>query len=66
MKGSNTEEEILNSKNAIKTLGGRLVETEEFYIPNTEIKRKIIQINKTTETDNKYPRKAGTPSKEPL
>ena len=66
MKGSNTEEEILNSKNAIKTLGGRLVETEEFYIPNTDIKRKIIQINKITETDNKYPRKAGTPSKEPL
>ena len=66
MKGSNTEEEISNSKNAIKVLGGELIETEEFYIPNTDIKRKIIQINKTKEINNKYPRKAGTPSKDPL
>ena len=43
-----------------------MIETEEFYIPNTDIKRKIIQINKTKEINNKYPRKAGTPSKDPL
>lgn len=66
MKASNSEEEIKNSKNAIKVLGGELVDTEEFCIPNTEIKRKIIQINKVKETNKKYPRKAGTPSKEPL
>ena len=66
MKGSNATEEILNSKNAIKILGGEIIETEEFYIPSTNIKRKIIQINKIKETNNKYPRKAGTPSKEPL
>ena len=66
MKGSNSEEEILKSKNAIKILGGELIETEEFYIPNTDMKRKIIQINKIKETNNKYPRKAGIPSKEPL
>lgn len=66
MKGSNATEEILNSKNAIKILGGEIIETEEFYIPSTNIKRKIIQINKIKETNSKYPRKAGTPSKEPL
>lgn len=66
MKASNSEEEIRNSQNAIKTLSGELVDTEEFYIPTTDIKRKIIQINKIKETNNKYPRKAGTPSKEPL
>lgn len=66
MKASNSEEEIRNSQNAIKTLGGELAETEEFYIPTTDIKRKIIQINKVKKTNNKYPRKAGTPSKEPL
>ena len=66
MKGSSSEEEIKNSKNALKILGGQLIETEEFYIPNTDIKRRIIQINKNKETDIKYPRKAGTPSKEPL
>lgn len=66
MKASNSEEEINSSKNAVKVLGGELVDTEEFCIPNTEIKRKIIQVNKVNEINKKYPRKAGTPSKEPL
>ena len=66
MKGSSSKEEIENSCNAIKVLGGELVETEEFFILNTDIKRKIVQINKVKEINNKYPRKAGTPSKEPL
>jgi hypothetical protein len=30
------------------------------------MKRRIVQVNKVRETNNKYPRKAGTPSKEPL
>ena len=66
MKGSSSEEEIKNSKNAVKLLGGELIETKDFYIPNTDIKRRIVQINKVKETNNKYPRKAGIPSKEPL
>ena len=66
MKGSSSEEEIENSKNAIKVLGGKLVKTEDFYIPNTDMKRRIVQVNKVKETNNKYPRKAGTPAKEPL
>ena len=66
MKGSNAEEEILNGKNAIKSLGGKLTKSEMFEIPNTTIKRQIIEIIKETRTDNKYPRKAGTPTKKPL
>ena len=66
MKGSNIKEEIENSNNAIIQLGGNLKETEEFFIPNTDIKRRIIEISKIKETSNKYPRKAGTPSKDPL
>lgn len=66
MKASNNEEEIKNSKKAIKILGGELVNTDEFFIPNTNIKRKIVQINKVEGTNKRYPRKAGIPSKEPL
>lgn len=66
MKGSSSEEEIKNSKNAVKILGGNLIKTEEFCIPNTDMKRKIVQVNKISEINNKYPRKSGTPSKEPL
>ena len=66
MKGSNTEEEIENSKNAIEVLNGNLLDAKEFYIPNTDIKRNIIEIQKTAETSKIYPRKAGIPSKKPL
>ena len=66
MKGSNAQEEINNSINAIRVLGGQIIETEEFIIPMTDIKRQIIKIKKIKETLNIYPRKAGVPSKEPL
>ena len=66
MKGSNSENEIENSKNAIKLLGGEMLESKEFFIPNTDIKRKIIEVRKQQELSDKYPRKAGIPSKEPL
>jgi len=66
MKGSNLAEEIENSKNAIKILGGEIEKIEEFKLPNSDINRTIVVIKKVKETPSKYPRKAGTPSKEPL
>lgn len=65
MKGSNIEE-IENAKNAIKTLGGEVKIIESINLPSSDIKRNIVIINKIKETPLKYPRKAGTPSKEPL
>lgn len=66
MKGSNVEEEINNSKKAIEILGGKIEKVEEFNLPNSDIKRTIIVIEKVSETPVKYPRKPGTPSKEPI
>lgn len=66
MKASNIEEEIENSKKAIEILGGKLEKIEEFTLPNSNIKRSIIIIKKVDETPSKYPRKPGTPSKEPI
>lgn len=66
MKGSNIEEEIKNSKKAIEILGGKIETIEEFTLPDSEIKRNIIIIRKVITTPNKYPRKPGTPSKEPI
>jgi len=66
MKGSNSEEEIKNSNKAVKVLGGKMLSKEEFFIPNTDIKRSIIEIEKIKNTSNIYPRKAGTPTKNPL
>lgn len=66
MKGSEVKQEIEESKKAINILGGSVTNTEEFNLPNTEIKRNIILIKKEKQTIKKYPRKPGTPAKEPL
>lgn len=66
MKGNNIEEELVNSKNAIKILGGKIDIIDKFKLPDSDIERNIIIINKIKNTQSKYPRKAGVPAKEPL
>ena len=66
MKGSNIEEETNNAKFAIKKLGGKIVLIDEFCLPNAEIKRNVVIVEKENNTLKIYPRKAGLPSKEPL
>ena len=66
MKGNNVEEEIKESKNAIKILGTKMLPVEKVILPGTEITRNIITVEKIKNTPVKYPRKAGTPAKEPL
>lgn len=66
MKGSEIEEELKNSKDAIKILGGEIEKVEEFTLPESDIKRNIIIIKKIKQTPNRYPRKPGVPSKNPL
>lgn len=66
MKGPNSNEEIEKSKNAIKVLGGTIEKIDEFKLPESDIERTIIEIKKVKTTPSKYPRKAGTPSKEPI
>lgn len=65
MKGSNIEE-IENAKNALEILGGQIEKIEENTLPNSDIKRNIIIVKKVKNTPSKYPRKPGTPSKEPI
>lgn len=66
MKGSKGKEEAKNAETAVKILGGDIVEIKEFYLPKTEMERTIVKIRKIKNTEKRYPRKAGTPSKEPL
>lgn len=66
MKGSNAKEEIENSKKAIKLLGGEIESIEEFCLPDSDMERTIIVIKKVSNTPAKYPRKAGTPAKDPI
>lgn len=65
-KSGNITGELNEAETAINILGGKLLKTEEFDLPNTDIKRTLILIEKRKSTPNKYPREAGKPSKEPL
>lgn len=65
-KSMDIDEEINNSKRAVSLLGGKIKEKKEFYLPDSDIGRSFIIIEKEKNTPAKYPRKAGMPSKEPL
>lgn len=65
-KSEKAADELLNAKGAIHLLGGKLISSEEFNLPNSDISRTICIVNKVEPTSKKYPRKAGVPSKSPL
>ena len=66
MKAADTEDEIKQAQNAIKVLGGKIEKIDKFVLPETDLGRTIIIINKEKITSSKYPRKAGIPSKKPI
>ena len=65
-KASDVEEEVREAKKAVTVLGGNLEKTVEFQLPDTDIDRTLLVIQKIKKTPGKYPRKAGLPSKEPI
>lgn len=65
-KGGDSDEEVIRSENAITLLGGEIENTDRFFLPDTDMGRTLIKIRKKKSTPNRYPRKAGIPSKEPL
>lgn len=65
MKGNNIEE-VAEAQKAIEVLGGKIVSIEKLTLPNSDIERNVIIIEKIKQTPKQYPRKAGTPAKEPI
>ncbi len=65
-KSEKVEEELSAGRTAVKILGGEFSRKCDFTLPDTEYERSLIVIEKKKTTPGKYPRKAGTPSKEPL
>jgi 16S rRNA (guanine527-N7)-methyltransferase len=64
MKGSLTKE--LPVDNACKVLNCKAVETKKVKVPYLEAERNIVIFQKMAETDKKYPRQTGKPTKNPL
>ena len=65
-KSGSVDLELSEAEKAIKVLGGEYRDTVRFTLPDTDIDRTLVVIGKVKETPKKYPRKAGTPSKEPI
>ena len=66
MKSVDSEQEVNNAKNAIKTLGGRIEKVVDYTIPGTEVQHRLIFIKKIQETPKKYPRAFAKIKKNPL
>lgn len=65
MKGKYSEEEIASSKNAIKTLGGKIAKVDTYNLSDGS-ERTIINIAKLSSTDKAYPRTSAKIKSKPL
>lgn len=65
-KSGKLNEELAAAQKAIHVLGGEAKEPVYFQLTGTEDERSFVCIEKGKATPKKYPRKAGTPAKEPI
>lgn len=65
-KSEKADEEVKSASYAISLLGGTIESIKKFDLPDTDISRTLIAIKCNKNISNHYPRKAGTPSKDPL
>jgi 16S rRNA (guanine527-N7)-methyltransferase len=66
MKSNDTQQETDRAEAAIKTLGGQLQQIVPVIIPGLNEERYLVVIEKITAMPEKYPRRAGVPSKKPI
>lgn len=65
-KSEKVKEELSAGKKAVEILGGDIEDILEYKLPDSDINRSLLLISKEKDTPKKFPRKAGTPGKEPL
>lgn len=66
LKSGEVDEEIDKAAKAIDEIGLKIKEILRYDLPNGYGRRSLIVFDKISTTPIKYPRKAGTPSKNPL
>lgn len=65
-KSEKVFEELSSAGRSISILGGELERQIEFKLPNSDVYRNLIVIRKKERTSDRFPRKSGIPSREPL
>lgn len=66
LKGMQGEEELKEAGRAVQALGGSPSSSYAFLLPGDDSERVLIVTHKDKKTPRKYPRKPGTPNKQPL
>lgn len=65
-KSAEADEEIKTARKAIFVLGGEVENIVKFKLPDSDLGRSFVCIKKVKGTPKAYPRKAGTPAKNPI
>lgn len=66
MKSVESDAELEQSRNAIEKLGGKLVGCHDYAIPHTNVKHRVMVIDKVASTPTGYPRRWAKIQKSPL
>lgn len=66
MKSVDADAELDSARHAIEVLGGAVERVEDYSIPGTEVRHRLILIKKVRETGKKYPRAFAKIKKAPL
>ena len=66
MKSTGSDQELADAAHAVKLLGGKVVQVEDYPIPGTEITHRLIVVEKLAPTLKGYPRRWAKIQKEPL
>ena len=65
-KAGDCGEEIKESSKAVDKMGGAITQNIQYVVPTSDINRVLLKIDKVKQTPKAYPRKAGTPAKDPI
>lgn len=65
-KSGKVDSEINEAKRAVSILGGKIIREEKFILPESDIERILILVEKDKHTPDMFPRAGGKPVKEPL
>ena len=66
MKSVESDGEIDEAKKAISTLGGRVEKCVDYAIPSTDVRHRLVFVQKVAETPKKFPRAFAKIKKSPL
>ncbi|MDD6161066.1 MAG: 16S rRNA (guanine(527)-N(7))-methyltransferase RsmG [Oscillospiraceae bacterium] len=66
MKSVDCGEELARADAAIRTLGGKLAGCHDYAIPHTDVRHRVVVIEKVSPTPRQYPRRWAKMQKSPL